>query len=148
MFCTKCGAQLPENAAFCTSCGAAVGGETQQQTEAQQTQQTAPTQPVYDAYAQSVDTAEMDEKAQDVLTWGILGLVFSEIFPLLGIIFSSIGKRKAADFTNLFGEPTGKAKVGAILAKVGFILGWVATGLIIGFFCLYGAILGAVLGSM
>lgn len=148
MFCTKCGAQLPENAAFCTACGAAVGDEPQQQTEAQQTQETAQAEPVYDAYAQSVDTAERDEKAQNVLTWGILGLVFAEVFPILGIIFSSIGKNKAADFTNLFGEPTGKAKVGAILAKVGFIVSIAMLVFWVMFFCVYGAILGAVLGSM
>lgn len=190
MFCMKCGAQLPEDAAFCTACGATVAGEQpQQQTEAQpveaqQTQQTAPTEPVYDAYTQPVDTAERDKIVRSMLIWGGLSLastllfildvvlgyfevlvavwspdnglkylpdLFSESFskpfntlfpmaPVFGIVSSRIAKSKAIKYTSLYGEPTGKAKVGATLCRLGFVLGWVTliTLILMACFTLFG----------
>ena len=57
----------------------------------------------------------------NVLTFGILGLAFSCTF-ILGLIFSIIGKKKAAAYAAAHGQLEGAAKVGSILAKVGFII--------------------------
>ena len=54
-----------------------------------------------------------------ILTWGILGLAFSST-GILGLIFSIIAKRKAREYASYVGELHGQAKVGNILAKVGF----------------------------
>ena len=60
----------------------------------------------------------------NTLVFGILSLVFTSI---LGIIFGSIGRKKGKEFIEQGGEPTGAAKVGFILSKIGVILGIIAT---------------------
>ncbi len=90
-----------------------------------------PAQPVYEqpVYAQPVQPTFtpnpiLESLASSSLTMGILSLALGAIF---GIIFGAIGKNKAAEYGRLAGEVTGKAKVGAILSKIGFILGLVST---------------------
>ena len=63
---------------------------------------------------------DQDKLSTQTLTFGILGLVFAGS-SILGIIFSAIGLKKAKAYVEQFGELTGKAKVGRILAKVGLI---------------------------
>jgi hypothetical protein len=64
---------------------------------------------------------DQEKLSTQTLTFGILGLVFAGGL-VLGIIFSAIGLNKAKAYVEQFGELTGKAKVGRILAKVGLIL--------------------------
>ncbi|MBQ9848479.1 MAG: hypothetical protein IJO64_05435 [Clostridia bacterium] len=77
------------------------------------------------------NTAMLDDLAGGALTMGILSLVFSEIplLNILGIIFGAKGKGKASSFASIAGQVYGKAKVGGILSKIGFILSIVTTGL-------------------
>ena len=73
-----------------------------------------PVQPQYGQYTQ-------DQLASSVLKFGILGLVFSMLIPLLGIIFSSIAMSKAKNYALVY-PLEGKAKTGRILGIVGLIL--------------------------
>ncbi len=84
-----------------------------------------PQTPVYDAQ----EDAQKSARASDVLKWGIMGLAFaiSGCLALLGWIFSAKGKRKANDYAATYGQLDGKARVGSILAKVGFIVGIIFT---------------------
>ena len=113
MFCKNCGKQLEDGVKFCPGCGAPVD------TVGQGTYQTQP-QP----QQQFVDPQRASD-ANRLLVWGILGIAFACSWALsfLGIIFSSIAKNKAVAFTDAYGIPSGKAKVGQILGRVGFIVG-------------------------
>lgn len=67
---------------------------------------------------------ELKAKAQSqILTFGILGIIFGALGGLLGIIFSAIGLSKAKKYAAEGNELVGKAKTGKILATVGLILG-------------------------
>ena len=110
MVCSNCGANIPEGSTVCANCGAAVTA--------------ASAQPVYSQPAQTSGTVSPAK----VLTWGILGLAFSEL-GILGIIFSAIGLKHANRFSLEQGSLFGQAKVGRILAKVGLIVSIVYTAL-------------------
>ena len=75
--------------------------------------------------------------ANEVLTWGILGLAFAFQFCFLGIPFSRKGLRLADNFINMYGETDARVKVGRILAKVGSIVSLVFTLLSIGYILFY-----------
>ena len=103
MICSNCGAALSEGVTFCPNCGTAVNTA-------------SPAQP------------KTSVSPSKVLTFGILGLAFSE-FDILGIIFSAIGLKNAKLFLAENGALFGQAKVGRILAKVGLIVSIVYTAL-------------------
>lgn len=86
-------------------------------------------EPVYAAAPATVNNANVEELSKDALIWGILGLAFSCTFflSLLGIIFSAIAKKKYAAYAAAAGTPSGKGKVGGILARVGLPVGIVMT---------------------
>ena len=69
---------------------------------------------------------DQDKLSTQTLTFGILGLAFAGS-SILGIIFSAIGMKKAKAYVEQFGELTGKAKIGRILAKVGLIVSIIMT---------------------
>ncbi len=100
------------------------------------------------SYEQSVEqNAEKDRCAGELFKWGLLGLIFADtgILSLLGWIFSAKAKRMAQEYAYTYGELKGRAQVGSIFAKIGFILGMVLTI----FFAVYFSILFmAVLGSL
>ncbi len=79
-------------------------------------------EPAYNA----TPAAPAQDNSMKTMIFGILGLVFSEL-GILGLIFSILGKKEAKKFEAAFGQLTGKAKVGAILSKIGFILSIVMT---------------------
>ncbi len=131
MHCRYCGAPLPEAAAFCSACG-------------------APNAPdgMYMPYMVPVaPDPEEAQRASDILRWGIMGLAFALNFPILGIIFSKIGRNKALDYLEQIGPWTGKTKVGAILAKAGIIAGWCMLGFVI-FIILYYALVFTLLAGI
>ena len=115
MFCIKCGRQIPDDAVFCPACGATQGD--------QMPQAIAPNQPA--AWKKPVSPEE-DALAGSILTWGILGLAFSEI-PILGLIFSIIARVKCGNYARLYGRYTGKAKVGSTLATLGLVFSIIFT---------------------
>lgn len=114
MFCKNCGAEIPEGSAFCTNCGANAAA--------------APVQAPAPVYAQPANPA-VTVSPSKVLTFGILGLAFSEL-GILGIIFSAIGLKNSKLFLLEHGALFGQAKVGRILAKVGLIVSIVMTVLL------------------
>lgn len=120
MYCTKCGAVADDNATVCPNCGQPLNAAQPQQQVYQPTVQPAQPQP-------------------SILPWGILSVAFAEL-GILGIIFGAIGRSKAKNYP---GTLTGAAKVGAILSKVGLILGIVMTV----FWVLYIIILVAILSN-
>ena len=92
--------------------------------------QEAPQQPAYQqpVYQQPVynATPQPEDTSSKVLTFGIIGLVLSEL-GILGLIFSIIGLKQANQYYSTFGTLIGKAKVGKILSKVGLIVSIVMT---------------------
>ena len=74
--------------------------------------------------------ADEASASKSILILGIIGLALSA-FPFLisigGIIVSAIGRGKVKNYVLRFGEVHGKAKVGAILSKVGLILSIIMT---------------------
>lgn len=151
MICNKCGNQIADNSTFCVYCGTQVGGEAQPAAPAQPypqqpVQQAYPQQPAQpyqqpyqqpypqQGYAAPQAPADPQQEAESksILTFGILALAFGCSFYLsfLGIIFGAIEKGKANAFQATYGL-TGRAKVGSILGKIGFILGIVLTALFV-----------------
>lgn len=131
MYCKHCGTDIEDGVKFCPNCGA-------EQAEA------PAAEPIVEPVAEPiVDNAYEEKKnamAGSVLTWGILGLAFScsTWLAILGIIFSNIAKKKAAEYEAFAGELEGRAKVGRGLAKAGFIVGvimlvYIAICFVVGF---------------
>ncbi len=98
-----------------------------------------PVQPVY-VQPNCAPNHILDSLATTSLTMGILSLVFGCI---LGLIFSIIGKKKAAEYGRLAGAITGKAKAGAILNKIGFILSLIST-IIVGIYLIVVVIIACI----
>ena len=151
MFCNNCGAQLEEGTKFCAVCGAPVQDAAPVQQAAPQYEAPAPEAPSYEAPAYNAapvyDAAPAytpapaynaapaeNPFAGSVLTWGIMALAFACSFYIsfLGIVFGIKAKNTAADaLAANNGQPlSGKAKVGAILGKVGLIVGIVMTAIL------------------
>ena len=70
MYCTKCGKELPNDAAFCTNCGYAVQGANSDQLK---------------------NSNNTENKTSISLILGIIGIVFAWLFALVGHITSIIG---------------------------------------------------------
>ena len=130
MFCEKCGCQMEDGTRFCPNCGNAVA-ETEP-THTDTVTEFDPNRAEFDPNRASfaANTAQYDEGARQsaasgILTMGILGIIFCQLF--LGIIFSAIGKKRAAAYELAYGVLSGKAKVGFIMSKVSFIVSIVFT---------------------
>lgn len=134
MICPNCGAQIPDGAAFCTNCGNAAPAQQTYQQPQPQPQQPYQPQPTYQQpYQPPIYGASAAPAAQpNTLVIGILSLVFDCFFytSIVGMILGIIGNSKAKKYRAQGGVLTGKAKVGAILSKIGMILGIV---MVIGF---------------
>lgn len=128
MFCTNCGSQIAEGVKFCPNCGKMV-----------ESAQTA-SAPVYDEPVTRPEAGK--DNSTSILVLGILALAFSEL-GIPGIILGAIAKKKAGLFMAENGILYGKAKVGRILGKIGFIVGIVMTV----FWVLYIGIIGTLIGS-
>lgn len=137
MNCSNCQAQIPENSKVCPYCGTPVEAQSapqqpayQQPAYQQPAYQPVPTQPAYQPVstqpAPTANDPQKDALAGSCLTWGILGLAFSEV-PILGIIFSIIARVKCGNYARLYGHYTGKAKVGSTLATLGLVFSIIFT---------------------
>ena len=122
MYCSKCGAVIPDDSAFCSTCGATLSSSTEQATSQPATSlaQTVPvimvTQP------NPATTVRSNGAGVAGLVFGILSLCLGWIpyigwiFVLLGLIFSIVGlaKRNATK---------GAAIAGLILSIIGVFIG-------------------------
>ena len=64
-----------------------------------------------------------------LLVMGIVAVAVFEIVPLASIILGIIGMKKAKEYAEQGLELSGKAKIGAMLAKIGFWIGIAASAL-------------------
>lgn len=136
MFCRNCGAQIPDDSIFCAACGAQTYGEP---VNDQQQNHYTPEQNAYNS------EAENESIASDALRYGIMGLAFSQsvFLSILGIIFSSIAKKKAAEYYRRTGKYGAKAGVGRGLGIGGLALGIFATV----FFTIYVIVIAALVAE-
>ena len=134
MFCTKCGAQIPNDAIFCPTCGAETHGESLNNTNT-----------AYNEQRTIVTDAENEELASDALKFGILGAVFSNtgILAILGIIFSAIAQSKAGEYHRRTGSYGVKAGIGRGLGIGGLALGIFMTAFLALYFIIIVALIGA-----
>lgn len=136
MFCNQCGGEVPAGVGFCPNCGAPVEQPQQpqyQEPQYQQPQYQQPDpyqqpQPVYGQPVAPVGDPQERELAKSILVFGILAIAFacSYYVGFMGIVFGAICSGKVKQYAAMY-PLTGKAKVGSILGKVGFILGIVFT---------------------
>ena len=126
MFCKNCGSMVNPGMSFCSNCGTPVPTEAAAPVAAPEYNY-APTNyaPNYAPVAAPNNTP--------ILVFGILALAFActFYFSFLGIIFGAINNGKVKTYLSQGGVIAGKAKVGRILGKVGFILGIVFTVLVV-----------------
>ena len=117
MFCQYCGSHLSDDSRFCSLCGAPVR------------------QPAPYAYAPPAApvSQEQQQAAGDALKWSIIGAAFAVTawLSFLGIIFSSIAKKKVKVYSEQYGVLTGKARAASIISKAGFICGIILTAVCI-----------------
>ena len=111
MFCKHCGNQLPENATFCPKCGKVNDGQSFGQNESYEPINTD----------NVFYNAQKDSDAGSILKFSIMGLAFSFILPILGLIFTIIAKTKVRNFVEAYGETEGRATVGKHLTIPGMI---------------------------
>lgn len=116
MYCENCGKEIEEGMQFCKRCGAAVPdnssiGAQNASFDSQGGMQQSPAGPL-----KTLDSA----RAIKMLVFGIVSLALGRVG---GIVFGSITKHMAQDAINEGYVLEGKAKVGHILAQVGFIVG-------------------------
>ena len=130
MFCKSCGASLPDGAKFCTACGAPVIPDAPVLTPDPAPTRAEPildmpepTAPVYAAPEAIVPQNIVDS----ILTWGIVGLVCSFVFSILGIVFSAIAMSKSKRCLNEYGYLPQQAKTGRTCGIVGLVLGIIFT---------------------
>ena len=106
-YCTNCGKELEDNAAFCTECGAAQAAPRQEapQQPAQNVQQPYQQQTSYQQQAPYQQAAPVDNGS---FSWAVLGFCF----PIVGLILYLVWKSN---------KPISAKKAG-IGALVGFCL--------------------------
>ena len=154
MFCSKCGAEVSDNATFCTNCGAKIEKAPEEikaaplYDAAEVPVAPTPTETMLNAdYSTPAPVAPVEPAADNstaILTLGIVAVATAlSAFGFPGIIVGAIGRKKAKKFIEDNGMIFGKAKVGSILAKVGIIVGIVMTV----FWALYFIGIGALVGS-
>ena len=114
MKCSKCSAELEDNAKFCPQCGAPVGDDYVQHEQAQtQNQSQSQGQP-------QGNTAYVYQRTNG---FAIAGFVLSFFVPILGIIFSAIALKQISD----------RGEGGKGLAIAGLVLSivWICVALIL-----------------
>ena len=113
-FCTNCGSQLNDMAAYCANCGASVVGN-----------EGFNFGNINQAPVSAVDP-ETKSKATRALIFGIVAVAISYVIgiPIVGIIFAvlAMGAAKAVLATNPTGSTRNLANIGKILGIVGLAL--------------------------
>lgn len=112
MYCKNCGTYLNDDAAYCSACGVPQTKDAPTYTEGEE---------------KTPESEAQKSAAIGVLVWGILGLFFALEFPLLGLIFSCIARKKYTEYEHTYGKAKDVAAIGKGLAIAGFIVGLVCT---------------------
>lgn len=107
MFCSQCGANIPDNSQYCNICGKSVNFEQRQNQQSN----------IY-----YKNTKCPNEKL--ILIFGIISLACG-LIP--GIVFGSITRHFARDYIKIKGTSTKKVDIGNTLGKYGIIRGIVTT---------------------
>ncbi|MBO5027763.1 MAG: zinc ribbon domain-containing protein [Clostridia bacterium] len=115
MFCTKCGKELENGAAFCSHCGSAVENAQTAQTDFFQDDFA---QPQYEMQYQQAQPQQEESNGM-----AIAGFVCSFFSPLLGWIFGGIGLSRSAKIN---GKGKGLSVAAIAVASAMFVLGLVS----------------------
>lgn len=113
MYCPKCGQYSDGNENFCGACGSRL----------------------------TVESDDNELKASmrtSLMVWGIVAAALSVYVPIAGIIIAAIARSKVGSYKLMYGQCTGKAKVGETLSTVALVLSIVATVLCILLIIAYG----------
>ena len=108
-YCSKCGAQLADDDMYCYNCGS----ETKDLNEEKKVEKDA-----FDNYYEN-NYRNSNYYGEQRNTMATLGLVFSFISPILGLVFSIIGLNKSR---LLDGVGRGQAIAGIIISILDFVL--------------------------
>ena len=146
MKCPKCGSEVPENIKFCPICGSPMPESAGSPEPARQ--ETSWQEPLYkdpapiseapsyqDVYQMPAPAGSGSDPSEagaskSILIMGIIGIALSTmpfLVSIAGIIISAICRGKVKNYIARYGEVHGKAKVGAILSKIGLILSIIMT---------------------
>ena len=122
MKCSKCSAELEDNAKFCPQCGAPVGDDYVQHEQAQTQYQSQP-QGQPQGNAQSQTQGNTTYVYQRTNGFAIAGFVLSFFVAILGIIFSAIALKQISD----------RGEGGKGLAIAGLVLSivWICVALVL-----------------
>ena len=122
MKCSKCSAELEDNAKFCSQCGAPVGDDYVQHEQAQTQYQSQP-QGQPQGNAQSQTQGNTTYVYQRTNGFAIAGFVLSFFVAILGIIFSAIALKQISD----------RGEGGKGLAIAGLVLSivWICVALVL-----------------
>ncbi len=124
MFCRKCGAEIPNDSVFCIRCEEFLGSQSTEETTNNTVNMNNTT---FEEQECVLSLEEQEKMANEVLKWGILGAVFSEVVTFLGIAFGAKAKRLAAEYEFCKCKKDARVTVGKILGKVGYIVGLALT---------------------
>lgn len=97
MYCPKCGQYSDGSDKFCGACGSPL------------------------TVATGNNAVEASTRTS-LMVWGIVATALAVYFPIVGIVISIIARNKVNTYRRLYGECTGKAKVGETLSLVALIL--------------------------
>lgn len=132
MFCTHCGKELGEGAAFCSACGAPTGIWAEQPAQPQPAQPLAPQATPYYAPPQP-----SPKPALPANSFGIAGFIIAmaslfgagiiPIVPIVGLVFSIIGMAKRKEYSL-----NGFALAGIIINAISFFV-WLLVLIAYGF---------------
>ena len=120
MFCKYCGNQLPDDANFCPKCGKVTDEKTNNTNESYSSYEPEPI--AFEEVNQNFASIQKSEDAGSILKFSILGLAFSTVLSLLGLIFTIVAKSKVKKFIKKYGDTEGRATVGKHLTIPGMIL--------------------------
>ena len=124
MFCKKCNKEFDDSYAFCPFCGTAAVDESTEDSDPGTALSLTECKVTPADKDKSKDSVR-SQISQDILKWGILSLAFSVSYPLspIGFFFSFAARKHVKEYELLYGQVTGKSRVGRDLGKAGFIVG-------------------------
>lgn len=130
MYCKNCGSIIEQGAQFCRACGAQADGEELMKEPVQKAEPVAANEPVQrTVYVQPVHV-QAPPAPPATNDMAIVGFIMAFVMPILGLVFSVLGLKKAKS-----GAPNrGLALAGVIVSSVYLAIGVLAALLYIVWF--------------